>query len=156
MVTLEISCGAILRVNTSVLRLCEPNFLSQIFGATAYHLYFCTMTTFSIDGLEAILRSLGVAVPVPRFPQSDILRKPIDIYKSYLASTASEVLGCQAGLAYEAIQSANIKDNSDLTLVLPKLKWRSQTPRDLAKGAFIKVTHVISPTYSVNSLVCDS
>ncbi|KAL7619658.1 hypothetical protein AAE478_010199 [Parahypoxylon ruwenzoriense] len=42
------------------------------------------------------------------------------------------------GLACDAIQSANIKDNSDLTLILPKLKWRSEKPKDLARQAFVK------------------
>lgn len=91
-----------------------------------------------IDGLEALLSGLGVDVPVPVFAQSDILRRPIDIYRSYLADTTSKVLGCDSGLAYEAIQSANIKDNSDLTLILPKLKWGIGKPKDLAKEAFIK------------------
>ncbi|KAI1770990.1 arginyl-tRNA synthetase, partial [Hypoxylon cercidicola] len=96
------------------------------------------MTTCMIEGLEALLSGFGVDVPVPDFAQSDILRRPIDIYRSYLADTASKVLDCDSLLAYEAIQSANIKDNSDLTLVLPKLKWRSDKPKDLAKEAFVK------------------
>ncbi|KAI1385571.1 arginyl-tRNA synthetase [Hypoxylon trugodes] len=96
------------------------------------------MTTYSIDGLEALLGELGVNVPIPSFIESEVLRRPIDIYRSYLADTASKVLECDAYLAYEAIQSANIKDNSDLTLVLPKLKLRSDKPKDLAREAFIK------------------
>ncbi|KAI2469036.1 arginyl-tRNA synthetase [Annulohypoxylon bovei var. microspora] len=95
------------------------------------------MATCSIDGLEALLRELDVGVPIPTFTGSDALWKPIDIYRSYLADTASKVLGCDAGLAYEAIQSANI-DNSDLTLVLPKLKWGNSKPKDLSKEAFMK------------------
>ncbi|KAI1758667.1 arginyl-tRNA synthetase [Hypoxylon sp. FL1150] len=96
------------------------------------------MTACMIDGLEALLSNFGVNVPIPVFAQSDILRRPIDIYRNYLADTASKVLNCDSVLAYEAIQSANIKDNSDLTLVLPKLKWRSDKPKDLAREAFIK------------------
>ncbi|KAI0836033.1 arginyl-tRNA synthetase [Hypoxylon sp. FL0890] len=96
------------------------------------------MATCSVSGIEALLGELGVSTPIPRFTQSDILRKPIDIYRNYLAGRASEVLGCDAGLAYEAVQSANIKDNSDLTLVLPKIKLRSNKPKDLAREVFIK------------------
>ncbi|KAI1371183.1 arginyl-tRNA synthetase [Hypoxylon crocopeplum] len=95
------------------------------------------MATWSVSGLEALLTELGVGVPIPTFTQADILR-PIDLYRSYLAATASQVLHCDSSLAYEAIQSANIRDNSDLTLVLPKLKWGSVKPKDLAKAAFIK------------------
>ncbi|KAI0179710.1 arginyl-tRNA synthetase [Hypoxylon sp. FL1284] len=100
------------------------------------------MTTSSRVGLEALLEALGVAAPVPDFAQSDILNRPIDIYRSYLADTASKALGCEGTLAYEAVQSANIKDNSDLTLILPKLKWRSDKPKELAQEAFIKVTSI--------------
>ncbi|KAI0886707.1 arginyl-tRNA synthetase [Annulohypoxylon maeteangense] len=96
------------------------------------------MATCSIDGLEALLRELDVGVPIPTFAGSDARWKPIDIYRSYLADTASKVLGCDAGLAYEAIQSAGGKDNSDLTLVLPKLKWGNSDPKDLAKETFMK------------------
>ncbi|KAI1411949.1 arginyl-tRNA synthetase [Hypoxylon sp. FL1857] len=96
------------------------------------------MATRSLGGIEALLKELGVYTNMPPFTQSDILRKPIDIYRNYLANTASEVLDCNAGLAYEAVQSANIKDNSDLTLVLPKLKLGSAKPKDLAREAFIK------------------
>ncbi|KAI1207688.1 arginyl-tRNA synthetase [Annulohypoxylon truncatum] len=96
------------------------------------------MATRSIDGLEGLLRELGVGIAMPTYVGSDALWKPIDIYRSYLADMASKALGCDAGLAYEAIQSANVKDNTDLTLVLPKLKWGNSKPKDLAKEAFMK------------------
>lgn len=113
------------------------------------------MTACMIDGLKALLSDLGVDVPIPAFSQSDILRRPIDIYRNYLADTASKVLGCDSALAYEAIQSANIKDNSDLTLVLPKLKWRTDKPKDLARDAFIKVTHILKCLSGRRSVVHD-
>lgn len=96
------------------------------------------MVTRSIDGLEALLEGLHVGIPIPTSVTSDVLWKPIDIYRSYLADMAAETLGCDACLAYEAIQNGNIKDNSDLTLVLPKLKWGNYKPNDLAKQAFTK------------------
>ncbi|KAI1459767.1 arginyl-tRNA synthetase [Annulohypoxylon moriforme] len=97
------------------------------------------MATRSIEGLEALLRELDVGVPIPTFVKSDTLRKPIDIYRSYLADMASKTLGCDAGLAYEAIRNANyMKDNSDLTLILPKLKLGGSGSGDLAKEALMK------------------
>ncbi|KAI1137692.1 arginyl-tRNA synthetase [Hypoxylon sp. FL0543] len=96
------------------------------------------MATCSVSGIEALLGEIGVGTPMPRFTQSDILRKPVDVYRNYLARTTSEVLSCNADLAYEAVQSANIKDNSDLTLVLPKLKLRSDKQKDLARELFAK------------------
>ncbi|KAI0116179.1 arginyl-tRNA synthetase [Hypoxylon sp. NC0597] len=96
------------------------------------------MATCSVSGVEALLGELGVSGAVPPFPQSNILRKPIDVYRNYLANITSKVLDCDADLAYEAVQNANIRDNSDLTLVLPKLKLKSNKPKDLSREVFIK------------------
>ncbi|KAI1086726.1 arginyl-tRNA synthetase [Rostrohypoxylon terebratum] len=105
------------------------------------------MATRSIDGLEALLERLHVGVPIPTSVSSDVLWKPIDIYRSYLADMTAKALGCDACLAYEAIQGANVKDNSDLTLVLPKLKWGNYKPKDLAKQAFTKFS--MTPLFQV-------
>ncbi|KAI0382452.1 arginyl-tRNA synthetase [Hypomontagnella monticulosa] len=132
------ACSVRVIVNTYILNLEERHrfYLSHIQGD--HHLFFRTMVTCSIDGLEGFLREFGVDASTPVFPGSCVLRRPIDIYRSHLSITAAGALGCDADLAYEAIQSANVKDNSDLTLVLPKLKWRSDKPKDLAKEAFMK------------------
>ncbi|RYP67964.1 hypothetical protein DL769_005611 [Monosporascus sp. CRB-8-3] len=105
-----------------------------------YQLYVAAgMATLSIAGLEALLEELGLGTPIPDFPQSSPLRRPIDIYRAYLADTASVALQCDRHLTYEAVQSANIRDNSDLALVLPKLKLKSDKPKELAKECLVKV-----------------
>lgn len=96
------------------------------------------MTTLSIVGLEALLEELGLASPIPSF-QSNPLERPVDIYRAYLAETASAVLETDRVLTYEAVQSTNIKDNSDLALVIPKLKLKGSKPKELAKECLIKV-----------------
>ncbi|RYP35974.1 hypothetical protein DL766_002244 [Monosporascus sp. MC13-8B] len=96
------------------------------------------MATLSIAGLEALLEELGLGTPIPDFPQSSPLRSPVDIYRAYLADTASVALQCDRQLTYEAVQSVNIRDNSDLALVLPKLKLKSDKPKELAKECLIK------------------
>ncbi|RYP92941.1 hypothetical protein DL770_000991 [Monosporascus sp. CRB-9-2] len=96
------------------------------------------MATLSIAGLEALLEELGLDTPIPDFPQSSPLKSPIDIYRAYLADTASAALQCDRNLTYEAVQSANIRDNSDLALVLPKLKLKSDKPKELAKECLVK------------------
>lgn len=97
------------------------------------------MATLSIVGLEAVLEELGLSSPIPTFPQSNPLNRPVDIYRAYLANTASTVLQTDRILTYEAVQSANVKDNSDLALVIPKLKLKGSKPKELAKECLIKV-----------------
>lgn len=97
------------------------------------------MATLSIAGLEALLKNIGLASPIPIFPTSSPLKRPVDIYRAYLAVTASDILQTDRTLTYEALQGANIRDNSDLALVLPKLKLKGDKPKELAKDYLTKV-----------------
>lgn len=97
------------------------------------------MATLSIAGLEALLESLGLPSPIPYFPQSHPLNRPVDIYRAYLANTVSTSLQIDRIFTYEAVQSANIKDNSDLTLVIPRLKLKGGKPKELANECMVKV-----------------
>jgi arginyl-tRNA synthetase len=97
------------------------------------------MDTRTTAGLEELLTELELETPIPSFPHADVQKRPIDIYRSYLADTASKVLGCDSQLAYDAIQGANMKENGDLTLILPKLRLKTQKPKDLAFEALPKV-----------------
>ncbi|KXJ90145.1 arginyl-tRNA synthetase [Microdochium bolleyi] len=93
------------------------------------------MAAQSTASLEALLTTLTVDAPVPSFPGSDVLHKPSDVHRAYLADITSKSLGCSASLAYEAVQvvpAANARDNSDLDLVLPKLKLKSANPKQIA------------------------
>ncbi|KAH7029033.1 uncharacterized protein B0I36DRAFT_384628 [Microdochium trichocladiopsis] len=93
------------------------------------------MAVDSLTSLEGLLMALGVSSTIPAFPDSDVLYKPSDIHRAYLAETASKLLDVPAALAYESVQvrpAANAKDNSDLDLVLPKLKLKSSKPKQIA------------------------
>jgi arginyl-tRNA synthetase len=107
------------------------------------------MATLKLGGLEEALREIGANTPIPVSRQVEVLTKPIDIYRSYLADSTAKLLDCDAALAYEAIQNANNKDNGDLALVLPKLKLKNGSPKELANQALLKVsvsTHVRAAT----------
>jgi len=100
------------------------------------------MATDSLTNLEGLLSSLGLGHTLPTFPESDYLHKPSDIHRAFLADTASKLLDVTAGLAYEAVQvkpAASAKDNSDLDLVLPKLKLKSDKPKQIAGEVSDKV-----------------
>ncbi|KAI0127837.1 arginyl-tRNA synthetase [Xylariales sp. AK1849] len=98
------------------------------------------MATLNLLGLEGSLGKLGLETPIPDCAQAEVLVKPIDIYRSYLADRVSKLLECDAALAYEAIQNANTKDNGDLALVLAKLRLKNTKPKEAANEALPKFT----------------
>jgi arginyl-tRNA synthetase len=104
------------------------------------------MASKTIDGLRAILEELEVGTPIPNFPDASILVRPIDIWRSYLAETTARVLDCDAALAFEAVQTARTKDDGDLTLILPKLKLKSNAkPKELAYESIKKARIDVTP-----------
>jgi hypothetical protein len=73
-----------------------------------------TMATVSLAGLETRLVDLGLG-PCPSFASADVLNRPLDIVRSYLAAHLQ-------ALCDESIQPATRIGNRDLDIVLPKLK----------------------------------
>ena len=69
--------------------------------------------------------------------------KPIDIWRSYLANTTSDVFKCDAEAAFEgAVHGSNSKDNGDLVVVLPKLMLKTNTKaQSLAPESISHVRH---------------
>ncbi|EXJ83723.1 hypothetical protein A1O1_07349 [Capronia coronata CBS 617.96] len=89
------------------------------------------MSTLSSDGLQALLKGVGVQGPIPPFPLADTKNSPVDIYISYLAETVTQLTGCEPSVAYESIQWAN--DVGDLVVVVPRLRLPDVDPRVLAE-----------------------
>ena len=79
------------------------------------------LTTTHISGLEALLRTLGLNVPIPSFSSADVLNIPLDIGRSYFADILRSLIECEATAAYNSVQLANSIDNGDLAVVLPRL-----------------------------------
>lgn len=99
------------------------------------------MATCTLAGLEELLKGVGLATPIPRFLGARVLFRPIDIWRSYLADTTSNVFKCDAETAFdEAVHSSNSKDNGDLVVVLPRLMLRIDTKaKDLASKSMSNV-----------------
>ncbi|KAI0024079.1 arginyl-tRNA synthetase [Xylariomycetidae sp. FL0641] len=89
------------------------------------------MATRTRSGIEDLLSTFNLRTPLPSALLADPLCRPIDIYRVYLAETTSELLGCDIDIAYEAVQSANNKENGDLALILPKLKTVSENAKEI-------------------------
>ena len=87
------------------------------------------MTTLSLTGLEACLARLGLDVPIPPYAGADVLNKPLDIARSYLADILRKLTG--AAVAPGAITWSNNIDNGDLVVILPKLTTHGSKPKEL-------------------------
>ena len=79
------------------------------------------MTTQTISGLEALLSELGVETPIPQLPGADVLNKPLDIGKSYLAHILTSIVECDLATACNSIQLPNNIYSGDFSVILPKL-----------------------------------
>jgi arginyl-tRNA synthetase len=96
-------------------------------------------TTLTLEALEALLASLGVSTPVPRFDGRDVLVNPLDLFRSYLAATLTELVGCEPAVALAAIQLPQAM-MGDLEVIVPRLKVKGPKPVDLAFDLCQKVS----------------
>ena len=80
------------------------------------------MATLSLTELETALKGLDLATPVPHFDSADVLTKPLDLIRSYLADILSSLIDADRTAAYKSISLSNSSLHGDLTVVLPKLK----------------------------------
>ena len=95
------------------------------------------MATASLPGLENLLANIGLG-PVPYFAAADVLRNPMDLYRSYLAADFQQLVDSDPDLVYKAIQSPNTIQDGDLDIVLPRLKLPGGSPKELA-GELLKL-----------------
>lgn len=106
------------------------------------------MSTVALVGLQARLEQLGLDVPIPAFPEAQVLARPLDIYRSYLADILVNLLGCDPHVAYDSIQWVLELSSCDLTVVLPRLRISDSKPAELALELRKKVhtTHSLHVT----------
>ena len=97
-------------------------------------------TTLTITELELLLRRLGLKVPIPYFEAANVLYKPLDIGRCYLADILNSLIdgNSNKGDAYSSILSPGDVFNGELTVVLPRLKLGSKT-NELADILITKV-----------------
>lgn len=96
------------------------------------------MATLTIDSLEALLGGLGLKIPLPHFSAADVLTKPLDVGRTYLADILCSLVECDAENAYRSIQWPGDIYNGDLAVILPKLS-HGANPDDLALDLMKKV-----------------
>lgn len=88
------------------------------------------MATLSIEGLQALFKSIDPNEDLQQSALADVQNSPMDIYLSYLANKLVTLTGCDPQHAYDAIQWPN--DMGDLVVVIPRLRLKDIAPVDLA------------------------
>ncbi|KAK2053785.1 arginyl-tRNA synthetase [Colletotrichum caudatum] len=84
------------------------------------------MATLSISGLQSSLEKLSLNSPLPSFPEAEVLVRPLDVFRSYIAEIVAEISGCDPAVAYDAIQSTAAISMGDLAVILPRLKIKAK------------------------------
>src|SRR5262249_52742381 len=91
------------------------------------------MATLTVDGLQSLLGGLGVADPIPSFPEADVSSRALDIFHSYLADTLAKLADCESHVAFQAIQWSTDNSNGDhLCIVIPRLRLKGVKPAEVA------------------------
>jgi arginyl-tRNA synthetase len=80
------------------------------------------MATLTLPGLEILLAGLGLKIPTPRFSAAEVLVRPLDIGRAYLADILCSIVEAIPDSAYGSIQWPGEIYNGDLAVVLPKLR----------------------------------
>ena len=96
------------------------------------------MSSLTLSGLEDLIAALALdaglhlKTPIPPAATADILTKPGDIYRSYLADILADIIDCDAATIYEAISPSNDPAQGDLTVAVPRLKLKDVDSKELA------------------------
>lgn len=85
------------------------------------------MATLTLHGLQILLEDLGLKVPLPQFSAAEVLAKPMDIGRAYLADILCSLVESNSDHAYGSIQWPGDIYNGDLAVVLPKLRHRADS-----------------------------
>jgi arginyl-tRNA synthetase len=96
------------------------------------------MTTQTVVSLEELIEALGVKTPIPSFQAADVLVRPLDIGRSYIADVLCSIVEGDASNAFSSISWPNSIDNGDLVVILPRLSHGSDA-ESLARSIMQKV-----------------
>lgn len=96
------------------------------------------MATPTLSDLETALEAINLGAPIPTFPSADVLNRPLDIYRSYLADTLTSLTECDPTAVFNSIKLSNDPLHGDFTVVLPQM-CPGTKPKDLAPEIVAKV-----------------
>ncbi len=88
--------------------------------------------------LRALLSELSLEQTLPSFAGVNVLTKPTDLYRSYLATIVhSLVEDIDPDAAYGSIQLSSTLDNGDLAIVVPRLR-QAEIPAEALAADLIR------------------
>jgi arginyl-tRNA synthetase len=111
------------------------------------------MTTQTVVSLEELMGALGAKTPIPSFQAADLLVRPLDIGRSYIADILCSIVDCDASNAFSSISWPNNIYNGDLVVILPRLSHGSDA-ESLARSIMQKVCLPCSMRNSCQWRVC--
>ena len=95
------------------------------------------MSTLTKQGLESLLKSVGVERPLPNRVGVDVLSDLFNVYSSYLADFLVRETGSEADVALRCLQWPS--EFGDIVAVLPRLRLPDRDPKQLASDLAAKV-----------------
>jgi len=96
------------------------------------------MATQTAASLEELIEALGAKTPIPSYPAANILVRPLDIGRSYLADLLASIVEGDTSNAFNSIQLPSNIDNGDLVVILPRLHPGSD-PDEFGRSIMQKV-----------------
>src|SRR5687768_16851998 len=103
------------------------------------------MATVSDDGLEKFLGELGLQTPIPAFGPANVMSKPLDIGRSYLANILRSLLEQDPATIYDAVQSPTDISAGDLYVPVPRITHDEEEAEDLALDLMRRVCSLHLP-----------
>lgn len=99
------------------------------------------MTTQTVVSLEEHIGALGAKTPIPTYSTANVLVRPLDIGRSYLADLLCGIIEGDTSNAFNSISWPNNIYNGDLVVILPKLSHGSDVEA-LARSIMQKVRYL--------------
>ena len=96
------------------------------------------MTTLTVKTLESLLTTIGIDTPIPMQESWDILNRPLDIPRAYLASSLQSLVPEHAANAHSCILAAPSIDGGDLCINLRRLDHKCDA-EELGEQLLIQV-----------------
>lgn len=108
----------------------------------------------SIESLQVLLASLGIADPIQTLPESNPTTNPVDIFRLFIAKTLAPIGGVDVALIYSSLEWTQSFEKGDLILAIPRLRIKGQKPDVIAKEWAEKVSSHTAFESCVLCVVC--
>lgn len=94
----------------------------------------------SVESLQVLLASLGIADPLQTLPESNPTTNPVDIFRLFIAKTLAPIGGVGVELIYSSLEWTQSFEKGDLILAIPRLRLKGRKPDEIAKEWAEKVS----------------